>query len=755
MSLINALLKSGHAEHSLEFRLHLRYELLMLGIQEIIDRLRNTHGSALEDHFDLFEMMRQEDEQEFASNADSGSSSPIDFESPAGMAEALTRKLDSSVALPHLISLLQHLLMIPGDERHRHLWRLFDIILQQISLKSTMGTLASESDPQYSTAALQFDMDELLSRLRTQHECEKLEKALAETNAELENERKRVMELENRLSDLQDGASLSSFSRISDLSNPSDPCHSPTPTIYSSSASSLPPVNPPAPPPPPPTALQLRALGGPLPNAVQEPKKKIPKPPTTLKTLNWTKISAQKIPGTVWEKIEDEKFYKQIDLQALATAFVAGNGHSDESDYSTSTLQRRLRTESAISVIEPRRAQNCTIMLSKLKLSHREIRAAVLSMDDKGRLPKDMIEQMLKFVPTKEEFSILRETANKHKTPSVLALADRFLLEVGQIPRYEQRLKCLHIIRTFQERVDEITPYLNAVIKASNTSSSNKKLRQLLALILAIGNYLNHGKRSGNAMGFTIGSLGVIHDVKSSVRHDRNLLHFIIELLESKFPEIIHLKRELVSVYEAARYNRAEMSAELRSLEGTLRVLSTELQVQQKLASTSTTSPTTTGNIAPPEPQPNPMQSPKTQKEDKFIEVVSTFLENAKKQYNELERLNNEMNKAFSTCTTYFAEDAQTCSPDVFFGVFSKFFNQFTESHHHMWEEREELERVKRQTLARSIFAKKSGNRRTATESGKDFERLINALQTGEFFSEDLTRLRTSFRVPKKEKTKS
>lgn len=380
------------------------------------------------------------------------------MDSPIGLAEALNKRLDKTTALPHLVSLLQHLLMVPGNEKYAPLWKLFDVILQQLSLQTSMGAMATESDPQFASQPIKFDMDEILSRLRTQQEYERLEKEHTQLQTELDNERKRVLELENRIADMQDGTSLSSYSRNSETSsNPSDPCQTPPLSIIPV-VSNIPQVKPPVPPPPPaPSAMQLRK-GGKL-NAVADKKKNIPPPAQPLKTLNWKKLPSSKVQGTLWEKIDDEKLYKSLDLIDFGQCFSSNKEH-DHGTMSSATL-KRFKEPTTISVLEPRRAQNCTIMLSKLKLNHREIRAAVLTMDEKGKIPKDMIEQMLKFIPTTDELMQLTEVIERHHTSSVLALADRFFYEMGKIPRYEQRLRCLNIIRGFQERLDEFGVYVN------------------------------------------------------------------------------------------------------------------------------------------------------------------------------------------------------------------------------------------------------------------------------------------------------
>lgn len=53
--------------------------------------------------------------------------------------------------------------------------------------------------------------------------------------------------------------------------------------------------------------------------------------------------------------------------------------------------------------------------------------------------------------------------------------------------------------------------------------------------------------------GFTLSSLSVLVDVKNSLRIDRNLLHYLLEIIEQKYPDILRLKRDLSAVFEASR----------------------------------------------------------------------------------------------------------------------------------------------------------------------------------------------------------
>lgn len=54
MSFINAVLNYGPGQENLEFRLHLRYEFLMLGIQPVIEKLRKHENETLDRHLVRF-----------------------------------------------------------------------------------------------------------------------------------------------------------------------------------------------------------------------------------------------------------------------------------------------------------------------------------------------------------------------------------------------------------------------------------------------------------------------------------------------------------------------------------------------------------------------------------------------------------------------------------------------------------------------------------------------------------------------------
>ncbi|GFS32251.1 disheveled-associated activator of morphogenesis 1 [Trichonephila inaurata madagascariensis] len=470
MSFINAIINYGPGEDHLEFRLHLRYEFLMLGIQPVMEKLRRHENATLDRHLDIFEMVRNEDEKEMARKFECVH---IDTKSAKSMLEVLKKKISHTPAYPHFLSLLYHCIQLPLDYSAcpQH-WLLFDRIVQQIILQGENGEnpdsspikinvreivqlLATEEEVKQAKSkaeAMEQENSELSSQLlkkeqeleQLSQEKEDLQSALNKMKVKLEKEtvghleaNQKIAELEYRINELNlmQRTQVENLAKAGSLSDDAKagmrptsgivPCPPPPPPP----PHALPPNPPPAPPgPPPPPPLRIGSLTD---KPIKSLMKNIPQPSNPLKSFNWCKLPESKLEGTVWEELDDTKLYKEIDLMDFDKTFSAYqkqqcNG-SVEEDIPAVVTRAALKSRE-LSVIDGRRAQNCTILLSKLRLSNEEICKAILSMDNKEQLPKDMVEQLLKFMPSHEEKALLEEHSMEIDN---MARADRFLYEIS------------------------------------------------------------------------------------------------------------------------------------------------------------------------------------------------------------------------------------------------------------------------------------------------------------------------------------
>jgi Formin Homology 2 Domain len=87
----------------------------------------------------------------------------------------------------------------------------------------------------------------------------------------------------------------------------------------------------------------------------------------------------------------------------------------------------------------------------------------------------------------------------------------------------------LHYKKRFAVTVNDLSPRINNVMEASREVARSRRLRKLLELVLALGNYMNRGAR-GNASGFRLASLNRLADTKSSSAKGTTLLHYLVSV---------------------------------------------------------------------------------------------------------------------------------------------------------------------------------------------------------------------------------
>jgi dishevelled associated activator of morphogenesis len=257
----------------------------------------------------------------------------------------------------------------------------------------------------------------------------------------------------------------------------------------------------------------------------------------------------------------------------------------------------------------------------------------------------------LKFVPQPDEVQLLLS----HKDEiDKMARADRFLYEMSKIDHYEQRMSVLYFKKRFSERVGECRPKVEAIYCACRELNRSPRLRRLLEVVLAFGNYMNRGVRS-NAFGFRISSLNKIMDTKSSTDRRVTLLHYLIETVEHKFPEVLQLENDLPNVRKAAKVNLTELETEVLALKQQMEQVKKELEYHTKQS---------TRELG-----------------DRFVDIVSDFQSLASVQLAELDETLIDAKVQFNKTVALFGEDPTKSQPDDFFGIFSIFLQSFEEAY--------------------------------------------------------------------------
>lgn len=809
MVLVNAIIFSGAGREDLDFRIHLRYEFITLGLVELIDGLRAFEDHHLDIHLDIFESQLQKDDELFIEKFEYGKleACKVDKTNVIEIFTTLVKSLALTSAFTHIQSIIQHLLIIPKDAQKRaKYYQMIDRLIQQIVIQkngvdSDLSNIKIDVDKLVSGFAAQDRFDESVRERETlKGRVEALEKQGKEKGIELENvikkketvektlkaQEKELETLKTKYRELKEEkikieglllqrtealtlAQTSASSMAMAVSNTSMPLAttgsgSSMPSVNSSSAPPAPPAppapesenngassggGPPPPPPPGPPPMSFDGSGGGAPPpppppppgmggppgpppppgmpgfgaapVSKLPARKRPQPTNPVKSFNWQKIADNKIEKTLWIELDDSKVFNSLDVQEFETMFSAyqkaagkdeGGGDDDAAAAAAAAAEKAKPKE--LSVIDARRAQNCAIVLSRIKMSNDDLKQAILSCDE-DKLTKDLLEQLLKFIPAPDEIQLL----DSHKAEiETFAKADRFLYEMSSIDHYGERLQALFFKVRFKDRVQEIKPLVDAVFLASKEVRTSPKLRNLLEILLAFGNYMNRGAR-GNAYGFKLSSLGKVLDTKASTNKRQTLLHYLVMVVDSKFISAKDVD-DMPHLSDATRGNIQEIEKDLNVLIKGMKDIEKELGYFA--SSTKSSGPG-----------------------DTFHKTIQQFFTHASAELKDLEDEIHEMKQKYEEVVTLFGEDPKTMTPGEFFGTFDAFIKAFhtAREENALFKKQEEDEKKRQEAAERKANLKKGEKLSDVYEAeGQDFDELASALKEGSVFGSDLSQFK-------------
>ncbi|XP_077472729.1 formin-like protein 2 isoform X3 [Stigmatopora argus] len=397
------------------------------------------------------------------------------------------------------------------------------------------------------------------------------------------------------------------------------------------------------PPPPPPAAPPLPGCG--TPTVIMNSglaAVKIKKPIKTkfrMPVFNWVALKPNQINGTVFNEIDDERILEDLNVDEFEEMFkTKAQGQAVERTLSKQVIQKG---PNRVTLLDSNRAKNLAITLRKVGKTAEEICKAI-QLFDLRTLPVDFVECLMRFQPTENEVKTLRQFEKERKPLESLTDEDRFMMQFSKIERLMQKMTIMAFVGNFTESIQMLTPQLHSVIAASVSIKSSQKLKKILEIILALGNYMNSSKR-GAVYGFKLQSLDLLLDTKSTDRKI-TLLHYIANVVKEKYTQVALFYNELHYVEKAASVSLDNVLLDVKELQRGMELTKREYS----------------------------MHGHNT--------MLKDFITHNESKLKKLQDDAKIAQDAFDEAVKFYGESSKTTPPSVFFPVFVRFVKAYRQA---------------------------------------------------------------------------
>lgn len=743
IQLVNAIVSTPD---DLDFRLHLRNEFMRTGLIDLIGSLKSQEDEELQTHLQIFSEHQEEDFEEFSHRYDNVRA---EFEDAQQCFTLIHNSVKDTIAEPYFLSILQHLLCIRDDMYSRpQYYKLIEECVTQIVLHR------NGADPDFRhTKRFVIDVEPLLSNLTEKSRYEDFEGSISEVNNKLETAltakqeseakamtlEEKVKQYEQEIADMKEKIRQGIGDTIMAGKGPGGTGGAPPPPPPPGGVPPPPPPPPPpggappppppppgmGPPPPPPPPGAPRAPGAPPPPGFVSPPSSSNKLPYGMKQkkkyelgiqtkrINWNKVQANKMDKEAfWVNVHEDNFEDQNLFEGLLENFAVATKEKKK-DMNQQEVEIKKKAKE-LKVLDPKSAQNLSILLGSIKVPFSEIKRRILEVDEEN-LNTAIIEQLLRYMPEPEQMKQIASLKDQYQD---LADPEQFAVEMSSIKRIHPRLKSMLFKMSFPEMVQDIKPDLVAAKEALEEIKTSSKFANVLELILLMGNILNTGSRNAQSIGFDISFLPKLQNTRAA-DGKTTLVHYLAQVVEEKHPDLLQFTEELSYVERASRVSDEVLQKNLNTMEKSLKQLEIDIKNLNKSQNEG----------------------------DKFSQVMNEFIASAKSQYEVMKGMYKMVDNLYKEMGKYYTFDIKKYAMEEFFSdikSFKEFFVQALKDNAKIRETNEKIRRAKeakerqQKERAAKLARKKALVDMTIDDNQEGvMDNLLEALKTGSCFNRE------------------